>query len=71
VLGSDMGVPGGDRAFLLNAEQHRRLAALLRRGTAPGHDEQAAHHERLAEALEQRDRDIAKLRAIAVSQGQQ
>ena len=32
--------------MFLTADQHRRLAALLRRGTAPGRDEQVAHHER-------------------------
>src|SRR5436190_6943639 len=32
---------------LLTADRHRRLAALLPRTTAPGRDEQAAHHGRL------------------------
>ena len=35
------------RTFL-TADQRRQLTALLRRGTVPSRDEQAAHHERLA-----------------------
>jgi len=47
---------------LLTADQHRRLATLLRRGTAPGRDDQAAHHERTADAIDRQQRDLAKLR---------
>ena len=50
-----------ERTFL-TADQHRRLAALLRRGTVPDRDEQAAHHERLADAIDRQQRDLAKLR---------
>ena len=50
-----------ERTFL-TADQHRRLAALLRRGTVPGRDEQAAHHERLADVIDRQQRDLAKLR---------
>jgi hypothetical protein len=35
---------------------------MLRRATVPGHDEQAAHHEQLAEAIDREERDMAKLR---------
>ena len=50
-----------ERTFL-TADQHRRLAALLGRGTVPGRDEQAAHHERLAHAIERQQRDAARMR---------
>jgi hypothetical protein len=53
---------GRQRSFLLNADQHRRLAALLRRGTVPGREEQALHHERLAAAIDQHERQTAELR---------
>src|SRR5262245_37502784 len=43
------------RASLLNAEQHRRLAALLRRGTAQQCEEQARYHEKLAAVVEQQE----------------
>jgi hypothetical protein len=67
VVMSDRTIPrsawrGRQRAFLLNADQHRRLAALLRRGTAPSREAQALHHERLAEAIDQHERQIAELR---------
>jgi hypothetical protein len=47
------------RTFL-TADQRRQLTALLRRGTVPSRDEQAAHHERLAHALERQQRDAAR-----------
>jgi hypothetical protein len=47
-------------AQLLTADQHRRLAAVLRKATTPGHDEQALHHERLADALDRQQQEIAE-----------
>jgi hypothetical protein len=54
---------GRQRAFLLTADQHRRLAALLRRGTAPRHEEQAVHHEQLADSIDRQQRQAADMRA--------
>jgi hypothetical protein len=56
---------GRQRTFLLTADQHRRMAALLRRGTAPGREEQARHHEQLAEALDRRQQWCAEIQKTA------
>jgi hypothetical protein len=39
------------------------LAALLRKATAPDREKQALHHEQLAAAMDQWERDIAETRA--------
>ena len=50
----------------LTADQHRRLAAILRRATVPGHEEQALRHEQLAEAIDRQQRQAAELLAAPV-----
>jgi hypothetical protein len=52
---------GRQRAFLLTADQHRRMATLLRRGTAPSREEQARHHEQLAESIDRREQWYADI----------
>ena len=47
----------------LTPDQHRRLAAILRRATVPGHEEQALRHEQLAEAIDRQQRQAAELLA--------
>jgi hypothetical protein len=45
---------------LLTADQHRRLAAMLRKATTPGHEEQALHHERLADSIDRANEQADK-----------
>ena len=54
---------GRQPGLLLNGDQHRQLAALLRKGTAPGRNERALYHEQLAATIERREREIAEMRA--------
>src|SRR3979409_2227826 len=51
-----MSVPSSPRGRqrVPTADQHRRMASLLRLGTAPGREERARHHEQIAEEIERR-----------------